>query len=139
MIDHSAQFFAQLASAPQPLLRHLNATVRFDIDEPGVAMRHWLVTIHDGEVSVSRRNARADVVVRASRSLFDRITTGECNAMAAGLRGELGIEGDVRLLAAFQRLLPGPPQPTPLPAHLSTQDELVPAAGARRSAKGASR
>jgi predicted lipid carrier protein YhbT len=134
MIDHSAQFFDQVASAPQPHLRHLTATVRFDIDDLG-SIRHWLLNIDDGKVSVSRRKARADAIVRANRALFDRIATGECNAMAAGLRGELGIEGDVRLLVAVQRLLPGPPLTRAVATVASTQDRPRRTRTARQPAK----
>jgi predicted lipid carrier protein YhbT len=134
MIDHSAQFFDQIASSPQPHLRNLTATFRFDIDELG-SVRHWLLDINDGTVSVSRRKARADVVVRANRALFERIATGRCNAMAAGLRGELGIDGDVRLLVAFQRLLPGPPASTPMPTATSTEDKGQRVRTGRQTAK----
>ena len=34
----------------------------------------------------------------------------EVNAMAALLRGAMGVEGDVELLVLFQRLFPGPPR-----------------------------
>jgi putative sterol carrier protein len=58
---------------------------------------------------VSDENVEADCVVRADRSLFDAIASGEENMMAAGLRGALTFEGDAHLLLAFQRLFPGPP------------------------------
>ena len=50
---------------------------------------------------------RADAVVSADKALFDGSRRGETNAMAAMLREEVDVEGDVRLLVAFQRLLPG--------------------------------
>ena len=46
--------------------------------------------------------------MRAKKSLFDGIATGQQNAMAAVLRGEVGIEGDRTLLVRFQKLFPGP-------------------------------
>jgi putative sterol carrier protein len=42
------------------------------------------------------------------QALFEQIVTGEENAMAAVLRGEIGIEGKPQLLVFFQRLFPGP-------------------------------
>jgi putative sterol carrier protein len=82
--------------------------VRFDLAD-GERTDHWLVTVVRGEASVSREGADADCVIRAGKELFDRMASGEANAMAAILRGELAVEGDLGLLILFQRLLPGPP------------------------------
>jgi putative sterol carrier protein len=35
---------------------------------------------------------------------------GKVNAMAAVLRGEVSLEGDLGLVISFQRLFPGPPR-----------------------------
>ena len=43
-----------------------------------------------------------------AKSLFDGIATGQQNAMAAVLRGEVGIDGDRTLLVRFQKLFPSP-------------------------------
>ena len=61
-----------------------------------------------GDLAVSRQNLRADCVVSADKALFDEIASGETNVMAALLRGALRVEGDIQLLALFQRLFPGP-------------------------------
>jgi hypothetical protein len=61
-------------------------------------------------VKVSRRNARADAVVRIDRSLLDRIVTGQENAMAVFLRGAMIPEGDLALMLLFQRIFTGPPR-----------------------------
>ena len=45
--------------------------------------------------------------MRADRKVFDAIVSGEMNALAATLRGAVVIEGDLGLLARFQRLFPG--------------------------------
>ena len=63
----------------------------------------------NGDVAVSRKNAKADCTVRAKKELFDRIAEGEVNAAAAVLRGALTIDGNVELLVRLQRLFPGPP------------------------------
>jgi putative sterol carrier protein len=67
------------------------------------------VAVDKGHLAVSRRNARADCVVRAAKDLFDEVAEGRANAMAALLRGRMGVEGDLELLVRFQRLFPGPP------------------------------
>jgi hypothetical protein len=50
--------------------------------------------------------------MRTDPGLFERIITGEANALTAALRGRLRIEGDPRLLVAIKSLLPGPPHRT---------------------------
>jgi putative sterol carrier protein len=108
----------RLAETPQPLLHDVNATIRVDIHHDGEE-RPWHLTIHQGQVSVSRSDAPADAVMRTDRALWDSVVSGDANVLTAALRGRLRIEGDVRLLMAFRRLLPGPPQhrtlvPTPI-------------------------
>jgi putative sterol carrier protein len=60
-------------------------------------------------VKVSRRKAKADCVASSERALFDAVASGQANAFAAALRGEIDLEGEVALLLEFQRLFPGPP------------------------------
>jgi putative sterol carrier protein len=109
MTDHTTDFFDRLGSQPQPLLNQVTATMRIDLDERN-ATRHWYLDIDKGRDGVSERNAEADVVVHTNHSLFERVVTGQANAMAATLRGQLTIDGDRQLLVAFQRLMPGPPR-----------------------------
>jgi putative sterol carrier protein len=117
MTDATAQFFDALVErGHEPLLEKATGTVRFDLKD-GSKTDRWLVTVIKGDFTVSRQNLRADCVVTADKSLFDGIVSGKTNAMAALLRGAMGVEGDVQLLVLFQRLLPGPsrsrrPRPT---------------------------
>ena len=60
---------------------------------------------------MSRRHAKADCTIRTDRELFVGMVTGRVNAMAALLRGQVGVEGDPNLLLQFQRLFPSPPRP----------------------------
>jgi putative sterol carrier protein len=107
--DATAEFFAELGRrGHEPLLQKLTGTFRFDVT--GERAEHWLVEVKRGDVTVSRRNARADCAMRADRKVFDAIASGEANALAATLRGAAVIEGDVALLSGFQRLFPGPPK-----------------------------
>jgi predicted lipid carrier protein YhbT len=109
MTDSTAAFLEKLAGRHEPLLDGVKGTLRLELLHDSRTER-WLVDIDHGEVSVSRKNARADCVVRADKALFDAMARGEVNAMAAMLRGALAIEGDPHLLVLFQRLLPGPPR-----------------------------
>jgi putative sterol carrier protein len=108
MTDSTAEFFQGLGRrGHEPLLEKATGVVRFDLVD-GKRTDRWLLTLERGDVSVSRRNARADCVIRADRTLFDAMARGEVNGMAAYLRGELTLEGDQELLVLIQRVLPGP-------------------------------
>ncbi len=109
MADPTSEFFDELGRrGHEPLLAHIKGTVRFDLMNRRRTER-WLVTVKKGDVAVSRENVGADCVVAADRALFDSVASGKTNAFAALLRGAMSVEGDVRLLVPFQRLLPGPP------------------------------
>jgi SCP-2 sterol transfer family len=108
MADATEEFFTELGGrGHEPLLRGASGTVRFDLRE-GRRTEHWLVTIKKGDIAVSRQNLRADCVVTADRALFEEVASGKSNAMAAVLRGAIGVEGEVHLIVPFQRLFPGP-------------------------------
>ena len=108
MSDPTTEFFDSLARRThEPLLEKTKGSLRFEIAR-GKTKKRWFVSIDDGDVNVSRRNAAADAVVRADGALFDRLVTGQENAMAALLRGAMVVEGDPDDLILFQRLFPSP-------------------------------
>jgi putative sterol carrier protein len=101
-----AQLFDALAQREYaPLLEKTVGSARFEIVD-GKQIERWHVAIDKGHVRVTRRNARADTIVRGDRKTFERAAAGKLNAMAAVLRGELVLEGDPRLLVRLQRLFP---------------------------------
>jgi len=109
MGDATTEFFDDLAQhGHRSMLEKVKGTMRFDLRD-GDRTDRWLVTIDKGDVAVSRRNAKADCVLKADKQLFDSIASGGDNAMAALLRGAISVEGDPQLIVLFQRLLPGPP------------------------------
>ena len=108
--DATTEFFRRLeARGHEPRLEKATGTVRFDLTN-GKRTDRWLVTIDKGDVAVSRKNLKADCVVRADKKVFDNIATGKVNPFAAALRGEVVLEGNTELLILLQRLLPGPPR-----------------------------
>jgi putative sterol carrier protein len=110
MADPIAAFFEELASVGhEPLLHHATGTMRLDLLD-GDESEHWHVAIRDGDVKVSRRNVRADAVMRTERKLFTGMVKGTVNISTALLRGVVDVEGDLGLLTSFSRLLPGPPK-----------------------------
>jgi putative sterol carrier protein len=109
MSDITPAFFEVSRLGHNPMLANVTATVRFDLEHEGRTDR-WFVVIDKGDVSVSRRNVRADCVLRAERSLVEGVVSGRVNAMAALLRGDLVAEGDPQLLVLLQRLFPGAPR-----------------------------
>jgi putative sterol carrier protein len=108
MTDATAEFFGGLARKGDPLLERARGTVRLELAD-GKRVDRWLLTIDNGDVTVSRKNARADCTVRADKALFVGIARGEVNATAAVLRGALIIDGDMELMVQLQKLFPGPP------------------------------
>jgi putative sterol carrier protein len=102
------EFFDELAQREhEPLLDKAKGAARFEVVD-GKQTARWLVTIDKGRISVSRRNAHADTVVRTSKESFERAAAGRLNLMAAVLRGEVGVSGDPRMLVMLQRLFPRP-------------------------------
>ena len=101
-------FFERVAKTDhEPLLARIKGTLRFDLDESG-RIEHWFVSVDRGRVSVSHRNAAADAVLEADRSLFNQIVDGSVNGMAAVLRGAVVPKGDLGLLISFGRLFRSP-------------------------------
>ena len=119
--DPVSRFFAELA---QP--GHLatfegeSATLRFDVAD-GDRVDRWHVAVADGDVTVTRRNSPADVVVQMQRLDTEAILTGRLNAQAALLRGLVTFDGQVAALMMFQRCLPGPPGSTGRAAPISSK------------------
>ena len=110
MPDATAAFFGELGvRGHEPVLHTASGTLRFDLRD-GRRIERWLVELEKGDVGVSHGNVAADCVVSADRALFEGVASGKTNVMAALLRGEMGVEGDVKLLVLFQRLFPGPPR-----------------------------
>jgi putative sterol carrier protein len=106
--DPVGEFFRELAErGREPLLANVSGTLRFDLVD-GERVEHWYLTIKNGDIAVSHKDAEADAVVRTAKVLFEGITAGRVNAMAAALRGALVPQGNLALVVTFQRLFPGP-------------------------------
>ena len=106
--DPVSEFFRRLAErGREPLLQNVTGTLRFDLVD-GERVEHWYLTIKNGHVAVSDKDAEADALIRTAKVLFEGITTGRVNAMAAALRGALVPQGNLALVVTFQRLFPGP-------------------------------
>jgi hypothetical protein len=107
--DPTAKFFGALAElGPDPLLERANGTIRFDLRD-GKRVDRWLVSLENGEVTVSRGGGDADCVVHADKALFDEIAVGKENGTAAVLRGAVTIDGEMELMMVLRRVFPGPP------------------------------
>ncbi|WBB69930.1 SCP2 sterol-binding domain-containing protein [Micromonospora sp. WMMD812] len=104
-----ADYLRGLGPGLRPELPETTAgTLRLDAREDG-RTEHWLLTIADQHVEVSRSAEDADLVVRADRSVFDEMATGHVHVSAALLRNDLTVQGDIRLLNLLRRIFPGPP------------------------------
>jgi ribokinase len=124
--DPISDFFASLSEPGHiATFEREAATLRFDVAEgpnpDSGHVEHWHVTIHDGDVGVTRQELPADAIVHVTRRDMEQIVTGRLNAQAALLRGLLTAEGSVAALMMFQRCLPGPPGSTGTVEPLSSQ------------------
>jgi len=91
------------------LFEQIKGTLRLDLTE-GQETVSWLLVVDDGDVGVSSSRQDADCVVHAERTYFDRVVTGQANALAGLLRGVIEIEGNLQLALVLGRALPGPTQ-----------------------------
>ena len=107
MADPTAEFFDGLAQRGyEPLLAHVSGTMRFDIAS-GKKTESWLLAIDKGKLTVSRSGGAADATFSAGKTEFDRLVRGQQNAVAAVLRGTLSVDGSMRLIVQFRRILTG--------------------------------
>jgi putative sterol carrier protein len=106
----TTEFFEELSKrGHEPLLETTHGTIGLDLANNG-KLERWRLAIDDGDVDVSHRKGATDCTIKAPAELFDRIASGEENAFAAALRGEMVVGGDSKLLVRLQRLFPSPPR-----------------------------
>jgi hypothetical protein len=111
MTDSATEFFDDLARrGHEPLLEKAQGRLRIELVN-GKKTDRWLVSFDRGDISVSRRNEKADCVFRTNGALFGRIVHGKSNAVTAVLRGAASAEGDLELLFLLQRIFPAPTPP----------------------------
>lgn len=105
----TAAFFEQLArTAYDPRFTKVRGSVRLEIHD-GEQVDKWLITIDDGRFRVDHGDGPASSVTSMSAPLAERLLRGEINALAAILRGEILVDGDLGLALRLGRLLPAPP------------------------------
>jgi ubiquinone biosynthesis protein UbiJ len=108
MTTSAADYLERSVPGRHPDLPETTAgTLRLDLQEDGQTA-HWYLTIDRQHVQVSRSADDADLVVRADRSVFDRLAAGHGHIGSALLRNEVTVQGNLRLLMSLRRLFPGP-------------------------------
>ncbi|MEV0004062.1 SCP2 sterol-binding domain-containing protein [Micromonospora sp. NPDC050980] len=108
-MDMTTRFFEDLDRRGfDPLLVKTSGTVRFDLHE-GAQTTHWLLEIERGNLRVRQADGEADTVVGTDPRLFGALVHGEENTVAALLRGDMTVVGDLRLVLQVERVFPGPP------------------------------
>jgi putative sterol carrier protein len=109
MTNSTNDFFKDLRRRHhEPLLRNASGTLRFDLAN-AEGTETWYVTLKKGDITVSHKKAEADAVVTCDKSVFESMTSGELNAMAAALRGLVVARGDLGLVLTVARLFHGAP------------------------------
>ncbi|MBQ1071653.1 SCP2 sterol-binding domain-containing protein [Micromonospora sp. C31] len=109
MVDATTRFFEDLdRRGYDPLLAKSSGTVRLDLHE-GAHTTHWLLRVDHGRLQVSREDLEADTVVGTSPALFEELAAGREHGVAALLRGDMTVSGDLRLVLQMERLFPSHP------------------------------
>ncbi|MGC5329812.1 SCP2 sterol-binding domain-containing protein [Micromonospora sp. DT62] len=109
MVDATTRFLEDLDRREyEPLLAKSCGTLRLDLHE-GAQTTHWLMRIDRGKVWVSRDDREADTVIGTSPALFENIAAGREDGVAALLRGDITVTGDLRLVLQLERLFPSHP------------------------------
>lgn len=109
MADAITGFFEDLDRREfEPMLEKTSGTVRFDLHE-GARTTHWFLTIDRGRLRVGQEDREADTVFTTGPGLFEDLVTGREDGIAALLRGDLVVTGDLGLAVPVERILPGPP------------------------------
>ncbi|MFI0795682.1 SCP2 sterol-binding domain-containing protein [Micromonospora rubida] len=108
MLDATTRFFENLdRRGYEPLLTKISGTLRFDLND-GPQTRHWLLAIDRGRLRVSQETREADTVVGTTPELLEELAAGRENGMAALIRGDMTVTGDIRLVVQVDRLFPAP-------------------------------
>jgi len=107
MADPTSDFFDRLGQPGARRLGNVTASIRIDLDR-GKATEHWLLAIDKGNISVSRKNVKADAALHTDKEMFDRLTRGDASPLASMLRGLVRAEGDTELIVPVQGLFPAP-------------------------------
>ncbi|WP_443189981.1 SCP2 sterol-binding domain-containing protein [Micromonospora sp. CB01531] len=109
LVDATTKFFEDLdRRGYEPLLAKTSGTLRFDLHE-GAHTTHWLLHIDRGNLRVRQEDQEANTVVGTAPRLFGELVSGRENVIAALLRGDMTVLGDLRLVLQVERIFPGPP------------------------------
>ncbi|MEH1101805.1 SCP2 sterol-binding domain-containing protein [Micromonospora sp. CPCC 205561] len=124
MADATTRFFEGLdRRGYDPLLAKSSGTLRLDLHE-GAQTTHWLLRIDQGRLQVSQEDQEADTVVGTSPGLFEDLAAGREHGVAALLRGDMTVTGDLRLVVQLERLFPSHPDARGPRRHFEAQQEV---------------
>lgn len=105
----ASEFFERLANVGHdPSLCKVSGTVRFDI-RSGEQVQRWLLHIDHGRLRVLQDGGPAGTVIVLSEKVAEAMARGELNGLAAMLRGEIMVDGDLGLALRLGRLFPSSP------------------------------
>jgi putative sterol carrier protein len=95
------EFFDGLAArADAEKTAGMNNSYLFEIEGAG----QWLVSVQDGNVSVSEGSGEADTTITTSEETMLAVISGEQNPTTAYMTGKLKIKGDMGAAMKLQKL-----------------------------------
>lgn len=109
MGEATERFFASLpARAPDVIVGPIDGTLQINLTAED-RTEHWHLVLQERHVEVRRAQLPADAVWESSLELFDRLATGRAQALAAMLRNDTTLRGDLLLFLTFRAFFPTPP------------------------------
>jgi putative sterol carrier protein len=101
MAESVRKFFEELPGrADASKTAGMNNSYLFDIQGAG----QWLVSVDDGNVTVSEGGGNADTTIETSEETMMAVVRGEQNPTAAYMAGKLKIKGDMGAAMKLQKL-----------------------------------
>jgi putative sterol carrier protein len=100
MAESVQEFFDTLPDRDASKTEGMNNSYLFDIEGAG----QWLVTVADGQVSVTEGGGEADTTISASEETMLAVANGEQNPTSAYMTGKLKIKGDMGAAMKLQKL-----------------------------------
>lgn len=107
MSDAIADFFRKLQGYQPMLPPSSRATMQVNLRRPDGQTEHRYLEFEARSVRVTRDVASADAVLSVDIETFDRVARGG-NIIAALLRNDILLNGDLRVLALLMKLIPSP-------------------------------
>jgi hypothetical protein len=110
MAISAEEVFEAIARRPYASwMKRIEGRLRFDLTG-GPATEHWMLTVGDGRLQLTREAAEADAAIETDLGVLIAMAAGETRPVPAFLRNDLRVKGSFRYVLLLDRLLPDGPE-----------------------------